>query len=147
MPTARTGGWQCLSGPDPLTAASLAWGPWEDGVGWVAGALALSDTKSPSASVVAWKLARRAGAEAGSELAFTPRSIGSSGLGQVVRRSGRQGHKCPKLRSPNQTRGLPQAQAASPCLQGGDQGHAAGGSGPGTSLGISGLGIPSALQS
>lgn len=87
VPTARTGGWQCLSGPDPLTAASLAWGPWEDGVGWVAGALALSNTKSPSASVVAWKLARRAGAEAGSELAFTPRSIGSSGLGQVVRRS------------------------------------------------------------
>lgn len=116
VPTARTGGWQCLSGPDPLTAASLAWGPWEDGVGWVAGALGLSDAKSPSASAVAWRLAPRAGAEAGSELCFhpdtlAPPSIGSSGLGQVVRSSqAGRGTNVLNISNPK-TRGLPRPPA------------------------------------
>lgn len=116
MPTARTGGWQCLSGPDPLTAASLAWGPWEDGVGWVAGALEL---KCP--------LCQCCGMEAGPQGWGRGREWLLTASGPAG--WGRRGHNCPKLASPTQRPEVsPRLRLQAPCLQGGDQGHTAGGS-------------------
>lgn len=94
----------------------MEWGGWQG----------LWSLSAPSASAVAWKLAPRAGAEAGS--GSSRHRVQRAGAGGETL-SGRRGHNCPKLTSPTQRPEVsPRLRLQAPCLQGGDQGHTAGGS-------------------
>lgn len=122
----------------------MEWGGWQGLWGFLT-------PRAPSASVVAWKLVPRAGAEAGSKLCFypdtlAPHSIGSSGLGQVVRSSqAGRGTNVLNISNPK-TRGLPRLRLQAPSLQGGAKATQQEGRGPGTPPGISGVGIPSPFR-